>query len=113
MPPKEIKNINIHLVDNNKIIKFGGGCETFIIFLAFKITLSKFFNVPQTGILIIDEGVSVFDKDNVERFNIIIDFIRKYYNHIILITHITSFNDYISDFIQINKNKNKTFKILF
>lgn len=68
-----------------------------------KLLLIKFFNISNSWILIIDELVSVFDKDNI---NIISEFIRKYYNNIILISHIFSFNDYISEFIKIEQNNN-------
>jgi DNA repair exonuclease SbcCD ATPase subunit len=87
--------------------------ESFIISLTFKIALSKYFNIPFCGLLVIDEGVSVLDKDNVERFDIIADFIKQYYNNIILISHIPTFNDYIDQSIYISKNKDKTSKILF
>ena len=110
---KEIENINIHLQDNKNSLKFGGGMESFIISLTFKIALSKYFNIPFCGLLVIDEGVSVLDKDNVERFDIIADFIKQYYNNIILISHIPTFNDYIDQSIYISKNKDKTSKILF
>ena len=77
--------------------------ETFIISIAFKIAFTHTFNLPQTGILFIDEGVSVLDKKHINNFSIISDFIKKYYNHIILITHIDSFFDYTFDIININK----------
>jgi DNA repair exonuclease SbcCD ATPase subunit len=109
------KNIDIHVFfdDNKNKTNLLGGFESFLISLAFKITLSNFFNVQYCGMLIIDEGVSVLDKDNVDKFDIIADFVRQYYNNIILISHIPSFNDYIDTFIQIEKNKDKTSKIFF
>jgi len=81
--------------------------------LAFKIALSNFFNVPYCGILILDESTNVFDKDNIDKFDIITAFVKQYYNNIILISHIPSFNDYIDIFIEIDKNKHKTSKIFF
>jgi DNA repair exonuclease SbcCD ATPase subunit len=68
--------------------------------------LSKYFNIPFCCLLIID---------NVERFDIISDFIKQYYSksNIILISHIPTFNDYIDQSIYISKNKDKTSKILF
>ena len=110
---KEIENINVQLIDTINSVQFGGGMESFIISLAFKITLTKYFNIQQNGILIIDEGVSVLDKDNVEKFDLITNFIKEYYNHIILISHIPSFNDYIAYFIELKNNKDKTSRIFF
>jgi DNA repair exonuclease SbcCD ATPase subunit len=109
----DINEIKVFIDNNNSKINFGGGMELFIINLAFKIAFINVFNIPHSGILFIDEGVSVLDRDHVNKFNIIIDFLIKYYNYIILITHNESFNDYISTFIHINKNKNNTSKLLF
>ena len=53
------------------------------------------------------------DKKHINNFNIISDFIKKYYNHIILITHIDSFFDYTFDIININKNKQKQSSVIF
>jgi hypothetical protein len=109
------KNIDIHVFfdDNKNKTNLLGGFESFLISLAFKITLTNFFNVPYCGLLIVDEGTSVLDKNNVDKFHIIADFIKNYYNHIILISHIPSFNDYIDQFINIDKNKDKTSKLMF
>ncbi len=81
--------------------------------MAFKIAFTNAFNIPQTGILFIDEGVSVLDKEHVSNFQIISNFIKQYYNHIILITHIESFYDYTFDIINITKNKFKQSYVCF
>ena len=81
--------------------------ENFIISMGFKIAFTNTFNIPNTGVLFIDEGVSVLDKSHASNFSLIATFIKKYYNHIILITHIDTFYDYTFDVINIKKNKNK------
>lgn len=105
---KEIDDIKILIHDNINKINFGGGMESFIIMLAFKIAFITIFNIPHCGLLIIDEGVSVLDKEYASKFNIICDFIKKYYNHIILITHIDTFYDYTVDNIKISKKMNQS-----
>ena len=79
--------------------------ENFIISLAFKIAFTNTFNIPNIGILFIDEGVSVLDKNHTNNFSVIATFIKKYYNHIILITHIDTFYHYTFDINNITKNK--------
>ena len=103
---KEIDDIKVMLSDSISKYNFGGGMESFIVMLAFKIAFSSVFNIPTSGILFIDEGVSVLDKNHISKFNIIASFLKQYYNHIILITHIDSFSDYTVDNIMISK-KNK------
>ena len=98
---KEIEDIKIVIIDDNHNIPFGGGMESFIIMLACKIALTQTFNISHTSILFIDEGVSVFDRDHISNFNVLSEFMKTFYNHIILITHIDSFFDYTVDNIKI------------
>ena len=104
---KEIDDIKIFINDGISKYYSSGGMENFIISLAFKIAFTNTFNIPNIGILFIDEGVSVLDKNHTNNFSVIATFIKKYYNHIILITHIDTFYDYTFDIINITKNKKK------
>jgi DNA repair exonuclease SbcCD ATPase subunit len=104
---KEIDDIKIFINDGISKYYSSGGMENFIISMAFKIAFTNTFNIPNTGILFIDEGVSVLDKNHANNFSVIATFIKKYYNHIILITHIDTFYDYTFDVINITKNKYK------
>jgi DNA repair exonuclease SbcCD ATPase subunit len=74
--------------------------------LAFKISFTSVFNIPSSGLLIIDEGVSVLDKEHIIKFNEICKLIKENYNNIILITHIEAFIDYTIDTIKIEKKVN-------
>ena len=104
---KEIDDIKIFINDGINKYNSSGGMENFIISMGFKIAFTNTFNIPNTGVLFIDEGVSVLDKNHASNFSLIATFIKKYYNHIILITHIDTFYDYTFDVINIKKNKNK------
>jgi DNA repair exonuclease SbcCD ATPase subunit len=86
--------------------------KNFIISLAFKIGFTSVFKIQSSGLLIIDEGVSVLDKEHIMKFNMITDFLKKYYNNIILITHIDAFHDYTLTKIKIVK-KNKDSYLYF
>jgi DNA repair exonuclease SbcCD ATPase subunit len=110
---KEIEDIKVLINDGVSKYYSCGGMENFIIAMSFKIAFTNTFNIPQTGILFIDEGVSVLDKNHVSNFEIIANFIKQYYNHIILITHIDSFYDYTFDIINITRNKSKQSHVAF
>ena len=101
---KEIDDIKVIIIDqkSNKV-PFGGGMESFMMMLACKVAFTQIFNISHPNILFIDEGVSVLDRDHITNFNVISEFMKTYYNHIILITHIDSFFDYTVDNININK----------
>lgn len=102
---KDIDDIKILINDGLNKYYSCGGMENFIISMAFKIAFTNTFNIPNIGIIFIDEGVSVLDKEHATNFSVIATFIKKYYNHVILITHIDTFYDYTFDVINITKNK--------
>ncbi len=97
-------NILIHILDSEEnIINILGGMEMFMINISFKIALANVSILPKNKLLIIDEGVSVLDKEHIERFDNIAQFLTSNYNNIILISHIDSLKDFITQYININK----------
>jgi ABC-type iron transport system FetAB ATPase subunit len=62
-----------------------------MIKVCFKSFLCSILNIPFSGILFIDEGVSALDKEHIDNFNIVIDFLKEYYSKVLLITHIKDF----------------------
>jgi DNA repair exonuclease SbcCD ATPase subunit len=96
-------NLVINTINNGEVVNIVGGMERFIIDIAFKISLASFSILPKSYLLIIDESISVLDKEHIDKFHIIISFLKKYYRNIILISHIDSLKDFISYFIDINK----------
>ena len=97
----------------NHIINILGGMEHFIVNISLKITLAKLSVLPKCGLLIIDEGVSVLDKEHIDKFKIIATFLKNNYKNIIIISHIDPIKDFISHFITINKYTNQDSHILF
>jgi hypothetical protein len=106
---KEIEDIKIVIINDKHTLPFGGGMESFIIMLACKIALTQTFNISHTSILFIDEGVSVFDREHISNFNVLSEFMKTFYNHIILITHIDSFFDYTVDNIKIIQKQDDSY----
>ena len=80
----------------------------FIINIGFKIALSSLSLLPKNKLLIIDEGVSVLDKQHIEQFDNIIMFLNQYYENVILISHIDSLKDFINEYIHITKQNNNS-----
>jgi len=81
--------------------------------ISLKMTLGRLSVLPKCGLLIIDEGVSVLDKDHIDRFHIIANFLKTNYKNVIIISHIDGIKDFISEFIPINKDSNNDSSILF
>ncbi len=106
----DCNNIMVNILDsNNNIINILGGMEMFIINIGFKISLSALSLLPKNKLLIIDEGVSVLDKQHIEQFDNIIMFLNQHYENVILISHIDSLKDFISNYIHITKQNNNSF----
>lgn len=100
-------DIRIDYYKDGLCINTLGGMEHFITQLSIKIAMSNIYIYPKLRTLFLDENISVMDKDHIENINIIYDFLKKYYNNIIIITHIEEAKKYIDNEIKIiKKNKN-------
>ena len=111
---EDTTNIYIDIVDKDGLVSsYFGGMEFFICTLCFKIFLCSVLNIPFSGILFIDEGVSALDKEHIDNFNIVTDFLKEYYPKVLLITHIKEFNNFTSTNIKIKSiNNNNTYTSL-
>ena len=91
--------------DSTKSVFMHGGMESFILDIAFKITLSNFAKLPKCNILFLDEGISAFDNERLNNISMLFNFIRNYFSKTILITHIDSVKENISEKISIIKDE--------
>ena len=89
--------------NSERSVYMHGGMESFILDIAFKITLSNFAKLPKCDILFLDEGISAFDNERLNNIDILFDFIKKYFSKTILITHIDSVKESIMEKIEIIK----------
>jgi hypothetical protein len=103
---EDITNIYIDIINDNGLTSsYFGGMEFFICTLCFKIFLCSTLNIPFSGILFIDEGVSALDKEHIDNFHFMVDFLKEYYSKVLLITHIKDFKNFTSTNINIKSNK--------
>jgi DNA repair exonuclease SbcCD ATPase subunit len=56
-----------------------------------------------------DEGISVLDKNSIDNFNTIVDFLKQHYNNIYLITHIDKVKEFFDKEIIITKKKDRSY----
>lgn len=97
-------DIILEIYKDNNCINTSGGMEAFIIDLAFKIVITRIAYLPKPNIFFIDEGISVLDSDHIANINTLLNFLRIYYSHIFLISHISSVKDFVDYNLQITKN---------
>ncbi len=87
----------------DKSVFIHGGMESFILDIAFKITLSNFAKLPKCNILFLDEGISAFDGERLANIDILFSFIQNYFPKTVLITHLDSVKENIQEKIMITK----------
>jgi DNA repair exonuclease SbcCD ATPase subunit len=97
--------------ENNEIVHFVGGMESFIIDLSIKLVLSRILEISRSNFIIIDEGISSFDKEHLGNIEELFVFLKNYYEIIFIMSHIEGIKDYVDKQIVIN-NKNGLSKIL-
>jgi len=85
-----------------------GGMESFILDIAFKITLSNFAKLPKCNILFLDEGISAFDSERLNNIDMLFGFISNYFPKTVLITHLESVKDNITEKIEIIKENGQS-----
>jgi DNA repair exonuclease SbcCD ATPase subunit/DNA repair exonuclease SbcCD nuclease subunit len=90
----------------DKSVFMHGGMESFILDIAFKITLSNFAKLPKCNILFLDEGISAFDGERLANIDILFSFIQNYFPKTVLITHLDSVKENIQEKIMISKENN-------
>ena len=91
--------------DSTRPVFMHGGMESFILDIAFKITLSNFAKLPKCNILFLDEGISAFDNERLNNIDMLFNFINRYFSKTILITHIDSIKENIQEKINIVKDE--------
>ena len=113
---------SIHFFINEKTIEFGvvsssspqklcniyGGMESFIIELVVKLTFSKYSILPRSNFFIIDEGISVLDKQNVANISTLFQFLSNLVTNVFLISHLPQIQDFVDQSIFITKPNNKS-----
>jgi DNA repair exonuclease SbcCD ATPase subunit/DNA repair exonuclease SbcCD nuclease subunit len=82
--------IDVLLVKNETTMNVDAGCgfEKFVIGLAIRMTLSQISLTSKPNFLIIDEGWSDLDSENLGNIGTILDHIKSQYEHVIMISHL-------------------------
>lgn len=99
--------LNAYKEDGTMVNTFGGA-EGFVLELAFKITLGKLAHLPQSNLLIIDEGISALDYKHLQDVNKLFSFLKKHYSHVIVISHIQELKNYVKNQLIIKKRNNQS-----
>lgn len=103
------KNIEFGTVfDKKPICHYFGGMESFILDLSLKLTFSKFSILPRPNFFIIDERISVLDKQRLYNISFLFQFISNLTTNVLLISHIPQVKDFVDKSIEIIKENGKS-----
>ncbi len=86
---KKNTTVDINIVnDSTYNIQICSGFERFIVSLAIRIVLGKISMTAKPNFIIIDEGWSCFDQENLKKIDNIMTYLRTQFDHTIIISHL-------------------------
>jgi DNA repair exonuclease SbcCD ATPase subunit len=88
------------------------GFERFVCNMAFRLVFNQINSKISCNFLIIDEGFSCCDTENLIKLKQLFDFIKQKYSWCLAITHLDVIKDYFDDTIIIEKKNNRS-KIIY
>ncbi len=93
----DLSHINFYIVysDTYWSLELSCGMELFISSLAIRIALMRICNIPRLSALIIDEGWSALDSDNLIQLEHFFDFIKSQFDWVLAISHIQELKDFV------------------
>jgi exonuclease SbcC len=97
-------NINIYYPNSKQYnVSLTSGFEKFIIGLALRMTLSKISLIAKPNFIVIDEGWSCFDAENLSNVGNVLNYLKTQYDHVIIISHLEEMKIQADYVITINK----------
>jgi DNA repair exonuclease SbcCD ATPase subunit len=96
------------LNDIDKILETCSGSEKFMIDLAIRASLCLFTKTNTLNCMFIDEGFTGFDIQKLDDTIILFDILNKYFDYIVIISHLERINNFANMNYTIKKDKNKS-----
>jgi len=103
------KDIDINIVYKNRFntdswnLDLTSGMERFVSSIAVRVALTKVSNLPSYNFLIVDEGFSNLDSENLVKMDNLFEYLTNFFDFIIIISHLDAMRDVTEKFIQIDK----------
>jgi len=100
------KNINTIIdygTSGSWSLNLTSGMEKFISSLAIRVSLISLTNLPCPNFIAIDEGFGNLDPENINSMSTLFNYLKNYFDFILIISHIDTMKDTTEDLIEINK----------
>jgi len=83
----------------------GSGAEKSIAAIAIRLALLSVSSLPVSNLMVLDEPATSLDEDNMEGFIRILELIKMYFEHVLLISHLDTLKDCVDKQIVIDTIK--------
>jgi len=109
----DLQSILIFKIESNGqyLIDNASGFETWITSLAFRIAFRNICQIPKSNFFLQDEGFGSMDNEHMSLINNVFEYMKKYYDFCLIISHIESLKDYYEIRINVTKDEYSTFVI--
>ena len=102
-----VSNTNVDILlereEKTYVAQLSSGFEKFVINLSIRIALTNFSKKCKPNFIAIDEGWGAFDHTNINNVGEIFDYMRKWYDKVIIISHIEELRWYVDEVKELRK----------
>jgi len=89
--------------DGTTSSRFFGGMEGFMLDVGCKMVIHQLSHEPKPPLFIVDEGISVLDKEHMENLPLFFDFLQSLFSHVMVISHIPQVRDFVDSSLYVEK----------
>ena len=89
--------------DSRRIIELASGMEKMISSIAIRVALINSSSLPKTNFFVIDEGFDSLDSSGIEACNRLLVSLKRYFDKIIVVTHLDAVKDTADVVIEVSK----------
>jgi DNA repair exonuclease SbcCD ATPase subunit len=99
------KNIIPYIVYDDKkwLMSLTSGMEKFTLSLAIRVALINISNLPRPNFLVIDEGFSVLDAENLSSMSILFTYLKSQFDFVLIISHLEALRDCVDNQLEVIK----------
>ena len=102
-PDSGSTEVYIDYGDSRRLIELGSGMEKMISSLAIRVALQNASTLPRSDFFFIDEGFGTLDETNVEACNRLLVSLKRWFKHVIVISHVDGVKDIADSTIEISR----------
>lgn len=88
----------------SRLLELAGGAEKMLASIAIRAALLSMTNLPKTNMFIIDEGFGSLDIKNLDNIQMMFNYLKTIFDHVLIISHIDQLKDMVDNSIEISSD---------